>query len=434
MAIKSGVAEWPPGDRPYFFLSYAHSPTLGETADGHPDPSVTTFFGDLLVAVRKHASTPSRLIQGFFDQRLPPGSDYKESLSRALGTAQVFVPLYSAVYIAKSRPGREWACFRKRVELAGQENALLRFVPVLWAPLYEPQDPPGFREALQLGADEPVYVENGLRAMLKIKSYRDSYRSMVDRVAKRVVVIAEEAPIQPSKVPDIDAMNSAFTQPPLAVFAIETAVASNLGADARHVRPDRDQSSADWRPFPEQNRSLIDYARQVAERFDFQTRADEIKTVSEPDIRKPGIILIDPWFVADDTGRSALKSAVSGLPRWVLPLVILEHADDPRTQDLAGQVRAILVAAGALPTESSRQAAQGVSSLDEFLSIVPRLVAESEKQYLQYRSGRYRSEREPSEPAVTRRPRLRHPPPPDTTPPQDGYALPPDSLGDTPDV
>lgn len=420
VAVKKSAAEWPPGDRSYFFLSYAHSPTLAETADAHPDPLVSKFFGDLLVAVRRHASTPPRLIQGFFDQQLPPGSDYKEFLSRALGTAQVFVPLYSAVYLAKSLPGREWACFRRRVELAGQQNALLRFVPVLWAPLYEPQDPPGFREALQLGADEPVYAENGLRAMLKIRSYRDSYRSVVDRVAKRVVVIAEEAPMQPSKVPDIDAMKSAFTQPPLAVFAVETAVPTAPDAATLRVRCNHDQSGADWRPFPQQDRSLIDYAVQVAERFDFQARADEIKTVSEPDTRRPGIILIDPWFIADDVGRSALESAVHRLPRWVLPLLILEHPDDPRTRDLAGQVRGILAATGALPTESSRRAAQGVSSLDEFLSVVPRLVTEAERQYLQYRSGRYRTAREPSEPAVTRRPSLRHPTrPPDAAPTRD---------------
>lgn len=420
MPTKHSVAKWPPGDRPYFFLSYANPPEPVEARHARPDPLVSKFFGDLLVAVRRRASSPPGQIQGFFDQHLPPGSDYKESLSRALGTAQVFVPLYSAVYLAKSLPGREWACFQRRVELAGQPDALQRFVPVLWAPLYEPQDQPGFREALELGADEPAYVRNGLRAMLKITSYRDSYRSMLDRVAKRVVDIAEEAPIQPSKVPDIDAMKSAFTQPPLAVFAIETAVRAKQDLPALHAPARDDQSSPDWRPFHGQDRSLTDYARDVAERLDFKAQIGEIKTVSEPDTRRPGIILIDPWIVAEERGRFALTSAVSQLPRWVLPLLILEHPDDPRTQDLAAEVRNIL---GALPTEPSRQAAHGVSSLQEFLLVVPRLVAEAERQYLRYRSGRYRTGREPSEPAVTRRPSLRNPTPPqDASPPHDSHA------------
>jgi FxsC-like protein len=435
VATKKSTAEWPPGDRPYFFLSYANASRLFETSYARPDPFVSKFFGDLLVAVRRHASTPPGKIQGFFDWHLPPGSDHKESLSRALGTAQVFVPLYSAVYLAKSLPGREWACFRRRVELAGQENALQRFVPVLWAPLHEPQDQPGFREALELGADEPGYVRNGLRAMLKISSYRDSYRSLLDRVAKRVVEIAEETPIQPSNVPDIDAMKSAFTQPPLAIFAIETAVSAARDAVALHDPRGQDQSSADWRPFPQQDRPLVDYAREVAERLDFQARAGELKTISEPDTRRPGIILIDPLFITDETGLSTLTSAVRRLPRWVLPLLILEHPDDPRARDLADQVREILDAAGALPTLTSHQAANGVRSLDQFLAILPRLVIEAERQYLQYRSGRYRPGPKPSGTLAGRRPMLSQPTRPrGASAPPDRSDSPSDSLGDTKDA
>jgi FxsC-like protein len=435
MDPKKSSSMWPDGDRPYFFLSYANPSRLFETSYVLPDPLVSKFFGDLLVAVRGYASTPSGQIQGFFNWHLPPGSDHKESLSRALGTAQVFVPLYSAVYLAKSLPGREWACFRRRVELAGQENALQRFVPVLWGPLREPQDQPGFREALELGADEPGYVRNGLRAMLKIPSYRDSYRSLLDRVAKRVVEIAEETPIQPSKVPDIDAMKSAFTQPPLATFAIETAFLAAREAAGPHQALGHDQGSADWRPFPEQDRPLIEYAREVAERLDFAAKADELETISEPDTRRPGIILIDPLFIADELALSALKSAVRRLPRWVLPLLILEHPDDPRARDLADQVRDILKAAGALPTATSHQAANGVRSLDEFLAILPRLVIEAERQYLQYRSGRYRPGPKPPGTPVSRRPMLSQPTRrPEATAPQDRSASPSDSLGDTKDA
>jgi FxsC-like protein len=389
---------------PYFILSYAPSDPLAGYPRANPDRLVAEFFGDLVAAVKRQASPRSGLVPGFYDKEIPVGSDWKESLSHAMGTAQVLVPLYSPGYIAKSRPGKEWACFRRRVIRAGLDDPDSRIVPVLWTSLPEAQDPPGLREALALGADEPGYTENGLRAMLKIKWYHDSYRAVVNVLAKRIVMLAEESPIGPSEVPDIDEMKSPFSPGSrLSVFAIETAAPTTRTVAADHDPRGYGESSAEWRPFPQQELPLAQYARQAAERFDFQAEVSGIKTAPDPRTRRPGIILIDPWFIADEHGRSALESAVDQLPRWVLPLLILDQPDDPRTRDLAGRVRKILSAAGALPTDSARQAAQGVSSLNEFVSIIPRLVAEAERQYLRYRSGRVRSQ--PS----ARRPRLRHP-------------------------
>jgi len=124
--------------------------------------------------------------------------------------------------------------------------------------------------------------------------------------------------------------------------------------------------------------------------------------------RRPGIILIDPWFIADDNGRTVLESAVQDLPRWVLPLLILDQPDDASTQKFADQVREILNAAGALPTDTSRRGAIGVSSFDSFVSIVRDLAVQAERQYLRYRSGRYQGRRVESPPSSDR-PRSRLP-------------------------
>jgi FxsC-like protein len=171
------------------------------------------------------------------------------------------------------------------------------------------------------------------------------------------------------------------------------------------------KNSTDWRPFPEQELALAEYARQVAERFDFEVRVSEIKSQpSKPEVsddvgiprlgkRKPGILLIDPWFVADGDGERGLKSAVEHLPRWVLPLVASDQPDDKRTAELVERVRTMLNAAGALPTESSRRASRGVGSLDAFVATVRELVAEAERQYLRYSSG-------PPGPGRSKRPRL----------------------------
>ena len=416
MIVKDGIRESLSSDSPYFVVSYAHSPTIGEYR------LVRTFFDDLELAVRALASARSGPIHGFIDQQIPPDSNWKDSLSRALGTAQVLVPLYSVRYFAKSLPGREWACFYRRVEMAGLADPELRIMPILWTPLLGTRERPELRKALALGADKRGYAENGLRLMLKISSYRKPYEAVVNLLAKEIVVIAEKSPIDPSEVPDIDEMESAFRpESRLAVFAIETAAPTARAAALRG----HGESDVEWRPFPQQDLPLAQYAGQVIERFDFQAEVSEIKTVSDQRTRRPGIILIDPWFIADEKGRSALESAVNQLPRWVLPLLILEHPDDSRTRELAGQVREILSAAGALLTDSSRQAAQGVSSLDAFMLIIPKLVAEAERQYLRHRSGRVRSQ--PS----ARRPSLRGPRLDEPASPPDRPVPGQDSLGET---
>jgi FxsC-like protein len=421
MTAESRVRGLSSGHDPYFFLSYARTPVVAEYPGVGPDPLVRKFFGHLVVAVRRYASLQSRLVHGFMDQHVPPGSD-KEAFNQALGTAQAFVPLYSEAYLGRSMPGREWACFHRRAELAGQAEPVQRIVPVLWAPLAdvsETEDVPGLQEALELASDKPVYLENGLRALLKIPSYRRPYRAVVDLVARRIVSLAENSPIEASEVPDIDKIPSAFTPgPPLAVFAIEIAAPTSGTLAANHNPDAYGESAADWRPFARQRAPLADDASQLVERFDFKPEVSGIKTAKDPLTRRPGIILIDPWFIADDSGRSALTSAVEKLPRWVLPLLVLDQPDDAPTRELASQVGEILRTANALQTESSRRGARGVSSPDDFLTVMRVLLAEAEVQYIRYRSGRI-SSLSPARPGMRR-----------GLPPEGRSA--PDSLGVTP--
>ena len=386
-------------------------------------------------AVGRLASLAPGTAPGFYDQEIPLGSDWKASFSRALGAAQVFVPLYSAAYIDRSRPGQEWACFARRMELAGLDNPRPRFLPLLWTPLSEGQHPDGLEEAMALGRGERGYTENGLWALLKIgHPFRNSYRAVVNSAARRIVELAEDSPIMPSEVPDIDNMESPFTtEQHLSVFVIETAAPTVSTVTSERSHRGYGESSSDWRPFSQQERSLAEYAGQVARRLDFKPEARDIRTVSDPRDRRPGIILIDPWFIADISGRMALASAVENLPRWVLPLVIVDHPGDASTRKLADEVNEMLSAAGALPTELSRRAAQGVSSLDEFVSIMPVLVADAERQYLRYRGRKSRSGTVTSPQSGTR-PSLRGPARPDgTASAPDKPASSRDRRGDTPD-
>ena len=226
-----------------------------------------------------------------------------------------------------------------------------------------------------------------------------------------------------SEVPDIDEMKSATMPiPPLSVFTVETAALTIRTVVAGHDRQGYGERSTDWRPFPHQDLSLAECVSQIVEQFDFKAEISEISTARDPRTRKPGIILIDPWFIADENGRLVLESAVENLPRWVMPLLVLDRPDDARTQELADQVRDILDAACVLPTYPSRRGAKGVKSLDSFLSIIGVLVAAAERQYLQ----------RGSEPVAS---------PPSASAPRLGHAEParrttsmPDPLGETPDA
>jgi FxsC-like protein len=413
---------------PYFFLSYAHSGSFAESPQGDPDESVREFFDDLVAEVRQQASSRSEFLPGFYDREIPVGSDWKESLSYALSGAQVLVPLYSADYVTRSWPGKEWACFRGRLLRAGLAHPDRRFVPVLWTPLPHAREPEGLQEALDLIANEPDYTDYGLRALQRIGLYHDSYQAVVNALAKRIVTLAENSPIRPSEVPDIDEMTSPFSpEARLAVFSIETAAPTASTVAAGHDPRGYGETSADWRPFPEQKLSLGAYAGQVVERLDFEPEVGGITTAKDARARRPGIIVIDPWFIADENGRMLLESAVKDLPRWVLPVLVLDKPDDASTQKLADQVRKILSTAGALHTNSSRRGANGVSSLDAFVSIVRVLVTEAERQYLRYRSGRYRAGQVVSPPSGNR-PSLRGPKR------SEGPASTPDPLGGTPDA
>jgi FxsC-like protein len=295
--------------------------------------------------------------------------------------------------------------------VTGRENPARRLVPVLWAPLAGVQYPPELREALDSSVTERDYADNGLRALLKLKSYHDLYKVVVDRMGAQIVEIAERDPIEPVEpeiVGDIEKAPSAFPAGrPLPVFSIEIAAPTTADAPAPALAnalqitdlQTYGDTPEDWRPFPGQELPLAEYARQLIRRFDFEARVEDFGAETDPAGRRPGIIVIDPAFIAEETGQAALQAVADTLPRWVLPLVVVAPDDEP-TRNLAARVLDILPKARALATDSLGRASRGVKSLDEFVAIVPVLVAEAERQYFRNRNSRA------SSPGSLRRPRL----------------------------
>lgn len=153
---------------------------------------------------------------------------------------------------------------------------------------------------------EPDYADNGLCALLRLQPYHDLYQAVVDQMGEQIVEMAERDPIEPvepDKVGDIEKAPSAFPAArPLPVFFIQVAAPTTANApEDRDLRAYGD-NPADWRPFAEQTLSLAEYARQVTERFDFDVRLSEIGLAGDLAGRRPGIIVIDPSFIADEAG------------------------------------------------------------------------------------------------------------------------------------
>lgn len=394
---KYGVTGPAGSEGSYFFLSYAHSSPLEGRLQAEPDRWVSKFFGDLTDAVRRRSPPEARLTPGFYDQDIPLSSDWKDTINQALSTAKVFVPLYSPGYFARSWPGREWAAFRERLRVVGlaDRESERRFAPVLWIPLPRSlnPDPAGLRKALAVGASESAYAMNGLRALLRLTPYRASYRLVVDRLAAKIVELAETAPLPASPEADIERARSPFKTPEaVAVFTVTVA------APARgDVQPGQDVArygdrGVDWQPYPgDQLLSLADYAAWVAEQLDFSVTIDGIEAAAPGSASPsggdrarshsdPGVVLIDPWLVASDDGADALRSFVNDLPSWVMPLLVL-HPDDQREEPLAARARGI-VGNSTARTELARRAMKGVGSLRDFVSLMPALITEAERQYL----------------------------------------------------
>jgi FxsC-like protein len=367
----------------YFYLSYAQSPPLAGQTRVDPDQWVIKFFEDLSAAVGRLASPGSDLRPGIFDLEIPLGSDWKASLMGALSAAEVFVPLYSPAYFARSWPGKEWACFSQRMA-SRVPDPLRRFVPVLWTPLPGDQDRPELQELLAVPGAEQAYTENGLRALLRLRPYREAYQLVVDDVAARIVRLARDDRLGPSPAPDINGVRSAFNpEASGAVFAVTVAAPVLASLPPGRDRAGYGDSSDSWRPFPnDQELSLADYALLLAEQMDFAVLFAGVTKSGDRLTSRPGILIIDPWFIADDRGLANLQAFVKDLPPWVLPLPVLGSNRDATLDVLAERVRAILTNNRSNGSEPAGRAIRGVSSLTDFVALMPTLVAEAERQYL----------------------------------------------------
>ncbi|MDQ3150426.1 MAG: TIR-like protein FxsC [Actinomycetota bacterium] len=375
----------------YFFLSYAHSAPTSERVRSDSDPAVGVFFADLAAAVAARATPAAGMEIGFFDQQIPPGADMKALLSDALGVAEVFVPLYSPGYLAKSWPMREEEVFRRRLLTASAVTPDQHIVPILWTPFPSWEQPPIVARALSIGVGISDYGENGLRALCMLTSYQHSYQLVLSLLADEIVKVAERSPLGPSAAPDLDDVPS----PVAAEANFLVAMLAPRHVVSRAPQAVRGGKNPWWRMYAGQRiPTVVEHAGSVAERLGLKTRVADFVEVEELFDRTPAIVIVDPWMVAD-RGPELLTSTFADLPKWVVPLVLGEQRGTPGLGSAMAE-KAVEALGSTLQVSVNR-----VNSVDELEEILPTVVARARRTYL--REG-------PVSPPVersTRPPRLR---------------------------
>lgn len=351
----------------YFFLSYARlsplPPVPGADLTDPPDEWVREFFRDLSDAVNRRAASGSRLRPGFLDVDVSSGSHGQHGLADELGAAEVFVPLLSADYHRRSWPRTEWVSFGQRLRDADAVEPHGRVAPVLWVPVPASGQVPGLADALSLadGATLRPYSDYGLRALLRLPEFRGDYEQIVGELATRIVSVAEKAPLGPL---------------PLSLSEVADDTSEGTGGQLFVV-------AVTSRPGTRGGAQPADYARLTAERLGFAVRIAAFAQSADQLGCGPGVLIVDPDSVTGDEARKDLDAKVAELPPWMLPVVFTSRATtrpaDNRWIFLEESYRSYRHKPGVV-----RQGLQGVSSLREFVTLMPDLVTYAEREYLRH--------------------------------------------------
>ncbi|WP_242413095.1 TIR-like protein FxsC, partial [Streptomyces sp. Root1319] len=189
--------------RPYFFLSYAHTPGYGGGTD--PDMWVERLFQDLCGHVMAMTDLPAGASAGFMDREIRSGEGWSERLGSVLATCRVFVPLFSPRYFASEMCGKEWHAFEQRAihHRARSNQSAEAIVPALWVPV-PPNQLPGSAERLQFNHRDfgERYVSDGLYGLIKLRLFAQEYERAVYELAKRIVSVADTVQIDTGRPVD----------------------------------------------------------------------------------------------------------------------------------------------------------------------------------------------------------------------------------------
>jgi FxsC-like protein len=372
---------WRDGRRFYFFLSYAHSPPWSNDNGTEADFWVKAFFTDLCGRVRELARPETDMEIGFSNHLLRADSHWDVWTANALAAAEVFVPLLEPGYLTRAWPMSQHETFRRRVLTSASPRARDHILPIMWGPW---MPAPGHAElpdsdaAARLCADVPAYAEHGLRTLCMVSSFRLQYRTVLRIIAGRIVDLAQDAPLGPSRAP---AQSVRMSQPRAATSFVVAVLAPGGGT----IPPGRaaigyGASAELWRPFPAQERPLADLVADLAEGFGARTSVTAYAD-HHADLRsRPGVILIDPWIAASPADLQLLASALEQLPPWVVPIVVIDQ-NDPQYATAGANMIDVVAEMLSRRADVHPRWLRGVNELPQ---LVPDVVNEVTRKYVRH--------------------------------------------------
>jgi FxsC-like protein len=391
-------------DRPYFFLSYAHTPQPEQGGRSDPDYWVGQLFNDISRHMRGMLGLPAGARPGFMDRELRPGNEWPDALTKALATCRVLVPLYSRRYFASVHCGKEWSAFARRVgRYQGSDEERARFiVPALWVPVRDPAP----NAAARYGAADlgDAYAEHGFYGIMKLTRYRDDYESAVSRLAERIVEASKETarrpplPPGPAKTEKYDQLKSAFSAASptgdgerrvLVTLVTTTDVSTRARGGAR--AQDR-KTAREWVPYPDEStRPLAEEAADLATSLGYlpevgglAEHAPELVSPTPP--ARAMVLIVDPWAATVPESREILRKIDSADKPWIYVVVVWNPKDSKSSDE--GMLRKAIEAA--LPHKlvdgraTSALAIKGVPTLADFGTVVPTVLKAAERSFLRF--------------------------------------------------
>ncbi|MDX3098826.1 TIR-like protein FxsC [Streptomyces sp. ME19-03-3] len=381
-------------DRPYFFLSYAHTPR-NDPSDPDPDLWIAKLYNDLCAHILQMTTLPAGVKAGFMDRGMNVGEGWPKSLAEALAHSRVFVPLYSPRYFRSQQCGKEWYAFSQRAvhHRSLHDRPISGIVPALWVPVAA-NDMPGPAEGLQfnhadLGED---YATEGFYGLIKLSYLKHEYERAVYRLAQRIIQVGEETKVDPGRgYLDYHQVPSAFGPPgasrPLHITVLACSDSEGLpeGRSSAYYGP----SPRDWNPYhPQSSRPLADLAADLARNLDYHVSVgvfeDELDRLLDPTPTAPTLLLLDRWALRSPERHELLQRFGSLSRPWVSTLVPWNR-EDPESQ---GQEEALRrLADEALNRPQAKRSGDvsfirnNIPSLEMFCDDVPRAVGRAAKHY-----------------------------------------------------
>ncbi|MGW3650778.1 TIR-like protein FxsC [Streptomyces sp. NPDC000878] len=439
MDIPERGRERVPDTQPYFFLSYAHTPPWG-TGGGDPDHWVHVLYRDLCNHIMALTDLPAGSQAGFMDREMRSGEGWPEKLSENLAKCRVFVPLFSPRYFTSEMCGREWFAFHERVLHAkatgiGSTSAI---VPALWTRVDYDQLPDSVRHIhLDHATYGDRYAANGIYGLIKLNRLHDEYEETVLGLAQRIVRVAHESPLPPSRPRNYENTPSAFKprgSGPRHIHLTVAAPTRDSVPEYRDIRP-YGEDSQDWNPYHgESTRPLPALAEELIRSLDYRITissfddedtgeppalpldgspdylgdADDNGDKDDKAVGRPGILLVDRWALADEERRRRLKIFDSHARPWVSAIVPWNRLDLQCHSSEGRQLSEELERTLPLILDRGRRAdcriaVTGVPTLKAFTDVLPAVVAHTTRQFLKH------AEAHPPPGPRTPRPRLMGP-------------------------